>query len=214
MYIYAIALYTKMYLSSLQKHILSLARKNMINENLSLNSEAFENSIINYSNVKKANSIIHKMENGSIENYISLKTKLDKLKIKYPFTQLSNIEPNSNGSAHICFYEPLVSFFNLKLKRNRYLNQFSKNSIYKNNSRKFIEICKRKFIRSDGNHKKGIIRGECKKLKAAKASTSRTYKTLTQKKYLRKIDILDYENYKIGIGFNLTKNGNDLAKKL
>ena len=203
-----------MYLSSLQKHILSLARKNMINENLSLNSEAFENSIITYSNVKKANSIIQKMENGSIENYISLKTKLDKLKLKYPFTQLSNIEPNSNGSAHICFYEPLVSFFNLKLKRNRYLNQFSKNSIYKNNSRKFIEICKRKFIRSDGNHKKGIIRGECKKLKAAKASTSRTYKTLTQKKYLRKIDILDYENYKIGIGFNLTKNGNDLAKKL
>lgn len=203
-----------MYLSSLQKHILSLARKNMINENLSLNSEAFENSIITYSNVKKANSIIQKMENGSIENYISLKTKLDKLKLKYPFTQLSNIEPNSNGSAHICFYEPLVSFFNLKLKRNRYLNQFSKNSIYKNDSRKFIEICKRKFIRSDGNHKKGIIRGECKKLKAAKASTSRTYKTLTQKKYLRKIDILDYENYKIGIGFNLTKNGNDLAKKL
>ena len=203
-----------MYLSSLQKHILSLARKNMINENLSLNSEAFENSIITYSNVKKANSIIQKMENGSIENYISLKTKLDKLKLKYPFTQLSNIEPNSNGSAHICFYEPLVSFFNLKLKRNRYLNQFSKNSIYKNDSRKFIEICKRKFIRSDGNHKKGIIRGECKRLKAAKASTSRTYKTLTQKKYLRKIDILDYENYKIGIGFNLTKNGNDLAKKL
>ena len=186
----------------------------MINENLSLNSEAFENSIITYSNVKKANSIIQKMENGSIENYISLKTKLDKLKLKYPFTQLSNIEPNSNGSAHIFFYEPLVSFFNLKLKRNRYLNQFSKNSIYKNDSRKFIEICKRKFIRSDGNHKKGIIRGECKKLKAAKASTSRTYKTLTQKKYLRKIDILDYENYKIGIGFNLTKNGNDLAKKL
>ena len=186
----------------------------MINENLSLNSEAFENSIITYSNVKKANSIIQKMENGSIENYISLKTKLDKLKLKYPFTQISNIEPNSNGSAHICFYEPLVSFFNLKLKRNRYLNQFSKNSIYKNDSRKFIEICKRKFIRSDGNHKKGIIRGECKKLKAAKASTSRTYKTLTQKKYLRKIDILDYENYKIGIGFNLTKNGNDLAKKL
>ena len=53
-----------MYLSTLQKHILILARKNMINENLSLNSEAFENSIITYSNVKKANSIIQKMENG------------------------------------------------------------------------------------------------------------------------------------------------------
>ena len=143
-----------------------------------------------------------------------LKTKLDKLKVKYPFTQLSNIEPNSNGSVHICFYEPLVSFFNLKLKRDGYLNKFSKNSIYKKNSRKFIEICRRKFIRSDGNHKKGIIRGECKKLKAAKASISRTFKTLVQKKYLRKIDILDYENFKIGIGFNLTKNGNDLAKKL
>ena len=52
------------------------------------------------------------------------------------------------------------------------------------------------------------------KLKAAKASISRTFKTLVQKKYLRKIDILDYENFKIGIGFNLTKNGNDLAKKL
>ena len=50
-----------MYLSALQKHILILARKNMINENLSLNSEAFENSIITYSNVKKANSIIQKI---------------------------------------------------------------------------------------------------------------------------------------------------------
>ena len=43
-----------------------------------------------------------------------------------------------------------------------------------------------------------------KTLKAAKASISRTFKTLVQKKYLRKIDILDYENFKIGIGFNLT----------
>ena len=83
-----------MYLSTLQKHILNLAKKNMIDENLSLNSDAFENSIINYSNLKKANSIIKKMENGSIKYYISLKTKLDKLKVKYPFTQLSNIEPN------------------------------------------------------------------------------------------------------------------------
>ena len=115
-----------MYLSKLQKHILILAKKNMIYENLSLNSDAFENSIITYSNLKKANSIIKKMENGSIEDYISLKTKLDKLKVKYPFTQISNIEPNSNGSAHICFYEPLVSFFNLKLKRDGYLINFLK----------------------------------------------------------------------------------------
>ena len=103
----------------------------MIYENLSLNSDAFENSIITYSNLKKANSIIKKMENGSIKDYISLKTKLDKLKVKNPFTQLSNIEPNSNGAVHICFYEPLVSFFNLKIKRDGYLNKFSKNSIYK-----------------------------------------------------------------------------------
>ena len=68
-----------MYLSTLQKHILTLAKKNMIDENLSLNSDAFENSIITYSNLKKANSIIKKMENGSIKDYISLKTKLDKL---------------------------------------------------------------------------------------------------------------------------------------
>ena len=88
-----------MYLSTLQKHILTLAKKNMIDENLSLNSDAFENSIITYSNLKKANSIIKKMENGSIKDYISLKTKLDKLKVKYPFTQLSNIEPNSNQIA-------------------------------------------------------------------------------------------------------------------
>ena len=53
-----------MYLSSLQKHILILARKNMINESLSINSEAFENSIITYSNLKKANSIIQKMAIG------------------------------------------------------------------------------------------------------------------------------------------------------
>ena len=65
-----------MYLSTLQKHILTLAKKNMIDENLSLNSDAFENSIITYSNLKKANSIIKKMENGSIKDYISLKTTL------------------------------------------------------------------------------------------------------------------------------------------
>ena len=75
-----------MYLSTLQKHILTLAKKNMIDENLSLNSDAFENSIITYSNLKKANSIIKKMENGSIKDYISLKTKLDKLKVQILLT--------------------------------------------------------------------------------------------------------------------------------
>ena len=62
-----------MYLSSLQKYILKHARINMLNEKLNLNSDAFENSITSYSNQKKANSIIEKMENGAIENYVSLK---------------------------------------------------------------------------------------------------------------------------------------------
>ena len=203
-----------MYLSSLQKYILKHARINMLNEKLNLNSDAFENYITSYSNQKKANSIIEKMENGAIENYVSLKTQLDNLIVKYACTQISYIEPNSNGSAHIYFYEPISNFFNVNVKNNKTLNSFPTANIYRTDSRKFIEISKRKFIRPKGSHKKGRIRGEWKKLKAAKASTSRSFKTLRSKNYLRKIDVLDYENYKIGIGYNLTIKGNKIASTL
>ena len=47
-----------MYLSSLQKHILKLARINMINEKLNLNSDAFETYIKSYSN-KKSNKVLN-----------------------------------------------------------------------------------------------------------------------------------------------------------
>lgn len=186
----------------------------MINEKLNLNSDAFETYITSYSNDKRANSIIQKMKNGLIQDYVNLKTQLDNLIIKYPCTQISYIEPNSNGSAHIYFYEPMSTFFNLKIKNKKTLNNFPTVDIYRSDTRKFVEISKRKFSRPEGSHKKGIIRGEWKKLKAAKASTSRTFKTLMHKNYLRKIDILDYENYKIGIGYNLTKNGNNVANNL
>ena len=66
---------------------------------------------------------------------------------------------------------------------------------------------KRKYIRKDGNHKRGVIRGECKYLKKAKASLSRSFSTLVKKKLIRKISIIDYENKEIGIGFNLTELG-------
>ena len=201
-----------MYLSALQKHILKTSYTNMKNENLDLNSEAFESNITSYSNLTKAESIRKKMKNGSIQEYVKLKTKLESLIEKFPCTQISYIEPNSNGSAHIYFYEPITKFFNLKLKNN--LKKIDTVEIYKADTRKFFEVCKRKFVRPEGSHKKGIIRGEWKKLKAAKASISRTFKTLVKKKYLRKIDILDYESFKIGIGFNLTRKGYKTAKPI
>ena len=70
-----------------------------------------------------------------------------------------------------------------------------------------IDILKRKYERKDGNHRRGKIRGECKFLKKAKASVSRSFSTLVKKKILRKISIINYENKEIGIGFNITELG-------
>ena len=80
--------------------------------------------------------------------------------------------------------------------------------------RKNFEIKKRKYIREDGNHKRGVIRGECKYLKRSKASLSRSFSTLIGKKLLRKISLVDYDNREIGIGFNLTKKGEKIVNEI
>ena len=79
--------------------------------------------------------------------------------------------------------------------------------------RKSFEIKKRKYERKDGNHKRGVIRGESKNLKKAKASVSRCFSTLIKKKYFRKIPILNYDNNEIGIGYNLSKLGKSIIVK-
>ena len=104
-----------------------------------------------------------------------------------------------------------LSFANLieieEFNKDNFIN--NENYLYENTSenRKKFEILKRKYIRKDGNHKRGFIRGECKYLKKAKASLSRSFSTLVKKKLIRKISIIDYENKEIGIGFNLTELG-------
>ena len=79
--------------------------------------------------------------------------------------------------------------------------------------RKKFEIKKRKYIRKEGNHKRGIIRGECKYLKRSKASLSRSFSSLLNKKLMRKISIINYENREIGIGFNLTEKGKQVINE-
>ena len=80
--------------------------------------------------------------------------------------------------------------------------------------RKKFEIKKRKYIRKEGNHKRGIIRGECKFLKRSKASLSRSFSSLVIKKLIRKISIINYESREIGIGFNLTEKGKKLLDEI
>ena len=85
--------------------------------------------------------------------------------------------------------------------------------LYNNSEkRKKFEIIKRKFIRKDGNHKRGVIRGECKFFKKSKASLSRSFSNLVNKKLIRKISIINYDNREIGIGFNITQSGIDAIK--
>ena len=200
-----------MYLSSLQKFILKKALSNINRESLTLYSDAQESSVIKSKN--KTNSLKKKLLTSSINELLKIKKEIEINQIKYPVTNFGIIEINSNTHAHIYFFEPIIKFYKIKPKDN-FIE--IKDSIFKNISenRKQFEIKKRKYIRVDGNHKRGVIRGESKIFKKTKASVSRTYKTLINKGLLRKIDIINYNKEKIGIGFNLTKAGYKISKTI
>lgn len=200
-----------MYLSSLQKFILKTALSNLNSESLTLYSDAQESSIIKSKN--KTDSLKKKLLTSSINEFLKIKKEIEMNQIKYSVTNFGIIEINSNTHAHIYFFEPIIKFYKIKPKDN-FIE--IKDSIFKNISenRKQFEIKKRKYIRIDGNHKRGVIRGESKIFKKTKASVSRTYKTLINKGLLRKIDIINYNKEKIGIGFNLTKAGYKISKTI
>ena len=200
-----------MYLSSLQKFILKTALSNINSESLTLYSDAQESTIIKSNN--KTDSLKKKLLTSSINEFLKIKKEIEINQIKYSVTNFGIIEINSNTHAHIYFFEPIIKFYKIKPKDN-FIE--IKDSIFKNISenRKQFEIKKRKYIRVDGNHKRGVIRGESKIFKKTKASVSRTYKTLIKKGLLRKIDIINYNKEKIGIGFNLTKAGYKLSKTI
>lgn len=200
-----------MYLSSLQKFILKKALNNINSESLTLYSDAQESSVIKSKN--KTYSLKKKLLTSSINEFLKIKKEIEMNQIKYPVTNFGIIEINSNTHAHIYFFEPIIKFYKIKPKDN-FIE--IKDSIFKNISenRKQFEIKKRKYIRVDGNHKRGVIRGESKIFKKTKASVSRTYKTLINKGLLRKIDIINYNKEKIGIGFNLTKAGYKISKTI
>lgn len=200
-----------MYLSSLQKFILKTALSNINSESLTLYSDAQESSVIKSKN--KTDSLKKKLLTSSINEFLKIKKEIEINQIKYSVTNFGIIEINSNTHAHIYFFEPIIKFYKIKPKDN-FIE--IKDSIFKNISenRKQFEIKKRKYIRVDGNHKRGVIRGESKIFKKTKASVSRTYKTLIKKGLLRKIDIINYNKEKIGIGFNLTKAGYKLSKTI
>jgi hypothetical protein len=200
-----------LYLSSLQKFILNTALSNINSESLTLYSDAQESSVIKSKN--KTNSLKKKLLTSSINEFLKIKKEIEMNQIKYSVTNFGIIEINSNTHAHIYFFEPIIKFYKIKPKDN-FIE--IKDSIFKNISenRKQFEIKKRKYIRIDGNHKRGVIRGESKIFKKTKASVSRTYKTLINKGLLRKIDIINYNKEKIGIGFNLTKAGYKISKTI
>ena len=200
-----------MYLSSLQKFILKTALSNINSESLTLYSDAQESSVIKSKN--KTDSLKKKLLTSSINEFLKIKKEIEINQIQYSVTNFGIIEINSNTHAHIYFFEPIIKFYKIKPKDN-FIE--IKDSIFKNISenRKQFEIKKRKYIRVDGNHKRGVIRGESKIFKKTKASVSRTYKTLIKKGLLRKIDIINYNKEKIGIGFNLTKAGYKISKTI
>ena len=191
-----------MYLSSLQKFILNKTLKNISLEGLSIDSDAIEKYVSQKISKEPKIDII----NSSIDDLLKIKKDKEEKYNKIPIVNYGSIELDSNAHAHIYFFEPVVEYFKIKPKDNFINNE---NYLYENTSenRKKFEILKRKYIRKDGNHKRGVIRGECKYLKKAKASLSRSFSTLVKKKLIRKISIIDYENKEIGIGFNLTELG-------
>ena len=191
-----------MYLSSLQKFILNKTLKNISLEGLSIDSDAIEKYITQKISKEPKIDII----NSSIDDLLKIKKDKEEKYNKFPIVNYGSIELDSNAHAHIYFFEPVIEYFKIKPK-DKFIN--NENYLYENTSedRKKFEILKRKYIRKDGNHKRGVIRGECKYLKKAKASLSRSFSTLVKKKLIRKISIIDYENKEIGIGFNLTELG-------
>ena len=193
-----------MYLSSLQKSILLKCLNNKRQENLSLESDATEKELIN--NTTKENKL--DFINSSIDDLLKInnnkKSKLETIR------ELGIIELDSNSHAHIYFYEPLIYFFKIKPKE-----KYQKRNVFSYNlsdKRKNFEIIKRKFMRKDGNHKRGVIRGECKFFKKSKASLSRSFSNLINKKLIRKVSVINYDNREIGIGFNITQSGIDAIK--
>ena len=195
-----------MYLSALQKSILKKCLKNKRLENLSIDSDAIEKEVLSNKQKDKKIDII----NSSITDLLEIKNQ--KNADLETIIEFGSIELDSNTHAHIYFYEPLIDFFKIAPKE-KYINDES--YIYNNKSenRKKFEIIKRKFIRKDGNHKRGIIRGECKFFKKSKASLSRSFSNLVKKQLLRKISIINFDNKEIGIGFNITDLGIDVIKK-
>ena len=191
-----------MYLSSLQKFILNKTLKNISLEGLSIDSDAIEKYVSQKISKEPKIDII----NSSIDDLLKIKKDKEEKYNKVPIVNYGSIELDSNAHAHIYFFEPVIEYFKIKPK-DKFIN--NENYLYENTSenRKKFEILKRKYIRKDGNHKRGFIRGECKYLKKAKASLSRSFSTLVKKKLIRKISIIDYENKEIGIGFNLTELG-------
>ena len=191
-----------MYLSSLQKFILNKTLKNISLEGLSIDSDAIEKYVTQKISKEPKIDII----NSSIDDLLKIKKDKEEKYNKIPIVNYGSIELDSNAHAHIYFFEPVIEYFKIKPK-DKFINNV--NYLYENTSedRKKFEILKRKYIRKDGNHKRGVIRGECKYLKKAKASLSRSFSTLVKKKLIRKISIIDYENKEIGIGFNLTELG-------
>ena len=195
-----------MYLSALQRSILKKCLKNKRLENLSIDSDAIEKDVFSNKHKDQKVDII----NSSITDLLKIKNK-KKADIE-TITEYGSIELDSSAHAHIYFYEPLIDFFKI-VPKEKYIND--ENYIYNNKSenRKKFEIIKRKLIRKDGNHKRGIIRGECKFFKKSKASVSRSFSNLVKKELLRKISIINSDNKEIGIGFNITDLGIDLIKK-
>ena len=195
-----------MYLSALQRSILKKCLKNKRLENLSIDSDAIEKEVL--SNKQKDQKI--DIINSSITDLLKIKNQ--KKADFETITEYGSIELDSNAHAHIYFYAPLIDFFKITPKE-KYIN--NERYIYNNKSenRKKFEIIKRKFIRKDGNHKRGIIRGECKFFKKSKASLSRSFSNLVKKELLRKISIINFHNKEIGIGFNITDLGIGVIKK-
>tara|TARA_Y100000994_G_scaffold139751_1_gene114595 strand:- start:14217 stop:14804 length:588 start_codon:yes stop_codon:yes gene_type:complete len=195
-----------LYLSKLQKFILNKSLNNLNNENLSINSDAIEKFTPNKE--KKIDLI-----NSSIDDLLEIKKNSEKIKKNQFKTRLGFIELDSNSHAHIYFYEPIVNYFGIKPK-DKFIDYSSSIFDSMSDKRKKFEIKKRKYIRKEGNHKRGIIRGECKFLKRSKASLSRSFSSLVSKKLIRKISIINYESREIGIGFNLTEKGKKLLDEI
>tara|TARA_B100001559_G_scaffold106233_1_gene89365 strand:+ start:150 stop:746 length:597 start_codon:yes stop_codon:yes gene_type:complete len=198
-----------LYLSKLHKFILKTSFKNLTKESLGLESDAIHKFLPKKKEKEKKIDII----NTSIDQLLEIKENSISNYKKVPVIRLGKIELDSNTHAHIYFYEPIIHFFGVKPK-DKFIDEKMSIPFNISERRKRFEVKKRKYIRKSGNHKRGVIRGECKFLKKYKASLSRSISSLLSKKLIRKISIVDFNNKEIGIGYNLTKNGKDIINAL